>query len=64
MWLWSSVHWLGFCQGKPVVLSAEKNSIKDFAAISAAGVERFPFFKWASLAVPKQTRGGVKFGVE
>lgn len=49
--------------GKPVALSMEKNSIKDLSAPSAAGVGRFPFSKWASLAAPKQTRGGVKSGV-
>lgn len=47
----------GPLQAKPVVLSVEKNSVKDFAAISAAGVGRSLFFKWAPLAVPKQTRG-------
>lgn len=63
MWLWSRVCRLGLCRGKPVDLSVERDFIKDFAAGSAAGVGRFPSFKWAALAVPKQTRDSVKFRV-
>lgn len=63
MWLWSRVCRLGLCRGKPVVLSMERDFIKDFAAGSASGVGRLPSFKRASLAVPKQTRDGVKLGV-
>lgn len=54
---------LGLCQGKPVALSVEKNSIKDLSAPSAAGVGRFPFSKWASVAALKQTQSSVKSGV-
>lgn len=55
MWLRSRACRLGLCRGKPVVLSMERDFIKDFAAGSAAGVGKFPSFKWASLAAPKQT---------